>query len=429
MTSRRVRVAATAAALALASAAPAAARPTLFVGNLDDGTITAIDTTTLRVMGHLDAIPDGSTPQDPAQAAVYGALVAAKGRNYVQGLAVSPDARTLYVSRGFLGDVIAYDIARRAILWRVQIAGIRADHLALSPDGRRLFVSALTQNEVEAIDTATHAVIGTFPTGDWPHVLEFTPDGRHVVNGSLGDQLLPAGAPTHFQITVADPDTLAVQRVFPYDAGVRPFAFGPDARQAYVQFSFFDGFREIDMVTGAVVRTKLLPVQGPEIGMQRSDYPNQAAHHGIDLGPGARTVCDASTVGNYVALVDRATLQTREITHVPAGPAEAQTSADGRYCLVSDREAASLSVIDYATGREVARLPTGSRPQEQAQADVPDAVLRQAGLTLTPLPAARPQRRGRPGPVRRHRRRHHRRRHPRRRRRGHAHAHARGTAR
>jgi YVTN family beta-propeller protein len=375
---RRVVVVAVAALLAWAG--PAAARPVLFVGNVDDGTVTLIDSRALQVLGTFNVTPDGKTPRDPLQAIVYPVLVQAKGKNYVQGLAVSPDARTLYVSRGFLGDVAAFDIATRKLLWRVQIQGLRADHLTLSPDGKRLFVSALTANEVEVIDTATHKVVGSFATGDWPHVLEFTPDGRYVVNGSLGNQLLPDGLPNRFQLTVADPRTLQVVHRFSYDAGIRPFTFAPDGSRAYVQFSYFDGFREIDPATGAILRTKTLPVLGPEKGMKRSDYPNQAAHHGIDVSGDGATICDAATVGNYVALVDRATLATERIIEVPAEPAEAETSADGAYCFVSDRGAKTLSVISYAAQREVARVPTGARPQEQAQADVPDTALRQAGF-------------------------------------------------
>src|SRR5438046_8176792 len=101
---------------------------------------------------------------------VYPALVQAKGPNFVQGLAVSPDGRTLYVSRGFLGDVAAFDIASRKLLWRLEVDGVRADHIVLSPDGRTLFVSALTTDDVEAIDTRTHQVTGRFLAGDWPHV-------------------------------------------------------------------------------------------------------------------------------------------------------------------------------------------------------------------------------------------------------------------
>src|ERR1035437_2801962 len=142
----------------LAVAAPGArSRPVVIVGNLRDGTVTVVDERALKVLGTISVTPDGKTPQDPAQAAVYPLLVQSKGVNYVQGLALSPDGRTLYVSRGYLGDVAAFDVASHRLLWRLQVSGLRADHLALSPDGRRLFVSALTANEVQVIDTATHS--------------------------------------------------------------------------------------------------------------------------------------------------------------------------------------------------------------------------------------------------------------------------------
>jgi DNA-binding beta-propeller fold protein YncE len=329
---------------------------------------------------------------------VYPLLVQAKGTNFVQGLAVSPNGRTLYVSRGFLGDVAAFDIASKKLLWRFQIDGIRADHLVLSPDGKRLFVSALTANKVEVLDTKTHSLIGSFPTGDWPHVLEFTPNGKLIVNGSLGNQLAPDGSPTRFEITVANPLTLEVVHSFSYDAGVRPFVFSPDGAHAYVQFSYFSGFREISTVSGDVTRTKDLPVMGPQANMQPSDYPNQAAHHGIDLSGDGKTICDAATVANYVALVARSNFATKAIIQAGDQPAEVETSADGKYCFVSDRGPAgnALAVISYAKRRVVARLKMGHRPQEQAQSAVPDAVLRKAGFKLPRVAKPRARAKQRP---------------------------------
>jgi DNA-binding beta-propeller fold protein YncE len=364
----------------LPAVASAAARPVLFVGNLGDGTVSLIDPHSFQVIGKLNVIPDGNTPQDPAQAAVYPALVRAKGTNYVQGIAVSPDGRTLYVSRGFLGDVAALDIASGRLLWRLQVSGVRADHLALSPDGRRLFVSALSAGEVQVIDTATHAFIGSFPTGDWPHVLEFSPDGRYVYNGSLGNQLLPQGLDGQKQLTVADPNTLQVVRTYQFDAGVRPFVFASDGRTMFLQLSYYNGFLEFDLSTGQIVRRVALPVMGPGAQMQPKDYPNQAAHHGLALSPDGRYVCDAGTISNYVALVSRPALKVAAIIPVGDQPAEAHTSLDGQYCFVSNRgpgaHANFVSVISYAARREIARIPTGDRPQEETEAMVPDAVVR-----------------------------------------------------
>lgn len=72
----------------------------LFTANSVAGTVTLIDARSLRRLGQINIIPDGNTPQDPAQAAVYPAIVQAQGLNYAQGIAVSPSGRVLYVSRG-----------------------------------------------------------------------------------------------------------------------------------------------------------------------------------------------------------------------------------------------------------------------------------------------------------------------------------------
>jgi DNA-binding beta-propeller fold protein YncE len=358
--------------------------PVVMVGNYRDGTVTVIDQRTLRVLGSIDAIPDGNSPQDPAQAAVYPVLVASKGVDYVQGMALSPTGRTLYVSRGYLGDVAAFDVASRRLLWRLEVAGQRADHVALSPDGSRLFVSALTANEVQVIDTRTHQLVGSFQTGDWAHVLEFTPGERFIVNGSLGNQLLPSGAPNRFWMTFADPRTLRVERVLRFDAGVRPFTFSPDGRLAYVQFSYFNGFKVVNTSSGAIVHTVNLPVRGPAVSEQPSQYPNQAAHHGITLSGNGTTICDAATVSNYVALVARRSLRTEAIIPVGDQPAEAETSSDGRLCFVSNRGPGAggdtVSVISFARRREIARIRAGDGPMEMAVGMVPVSVLRQAGL-------------------------------------------------
>ena len=363
---------------------PVGSVPVVIVGNYRDGTVTVIDQRTLGVLGTVNVTPDGKTPQDPAQAAVYPALVQSKGVDYVQGLALSPDGRTLYVSRGYLGDVAAFDLASRRMLWRVEIAGVRADHVALSPDGTRLFVSALTKNEVQVIDTRTGQIIGSFSTGDWAHVLEFTPDGRYIVNGSLGNQLLPAGAPNNFWLTFADPHTLKVERVLKFDAGVRPFTFSPDGRLAYVQFSYFNGFKVVDTSSGAVVHTVDLPVRGPAVGESPSSYPNQAAHHGITLSGDGGTICDAATVSNYVALVARGSLSTQAIIPVGDQPAEAETSSDGRLCFVANRGPGAggdtVSVISFARRSEIARIHAGDGPMEMAVGSVPPSVLQKAGL-------------------------------------------------
>jgi DNA-binding beta-propeller fold protein YncE len=210
------------------------------------------------------------------------------------------------------------------------------------------------------------------------------------VNGSLGNQAAPKGTPTTHQLTFANPETLAVERILNFEAGVRPFAFSPDGSLVYVQLSFFNGFEVVNAVTGEVEHVVDLPILGPAIGESPSEYPNQAAHHGIALNRRATMICDAATVSNYVALVTTTALATRAIIPVGEEPADAATSTNGGLCFVTNRwkgpQGDSLSVISYAKRREITRLAMGQGPQELTTAVIPDRVLRAAGL-LRPRPA------------------------------------------
>jgi len=365
-------------ALAALLAGCSAHRDVLFVANVGDGTITLIDTRSLERLGSLNAIPDGNTPQDAAQAAQYPALLKALGSNLAYGVKVAPDGSRVYVSRGYLGDVVALELASGKILWRFQPSSRRADLTALSPDGSRLFVSALSANEVQVIDTASGKLAGSFPAGNWPHGLAFTPDGRHVYNGSLGIQRrdLPVARSGPKQLTVVDANTLQVVRTLPFERGVRPFAFTPDGALLYVQFSDGDGFSEVNPLTGAILRSKRLPV----VGTPNAD-PNEAPHHGIALSQDGKTICDAAKLYDYIALVDRASFETLATIAVPGGlPIEAETSEDGRYCFVANRNGNSVSVISYESRNEVRRIPAGVGPQEMTEASVPDALLRAGGF-------------------------------------------------
>lgn len=80
-------------------------------------------------------------------------------------------------------------------------------------------------------------------------------------------------------------------------------------------------------------------------------------------------------------MVDRASFGTLATVRVPGGlPIEAETSNDGRYCFVANRNGNSVSVISYARRTEVRRIPAGIGPQEMTEASVPDTILRAGGF-------------------------------------------------
>ena len=171
----------------------------------------------MRCGGRSTSCPTGRTPalgiDDPLHALAGQKIVeAAGGKNYAQDQDVSPDGRTLYVSRGHRGDVAALDIATGRLLWKQPIPGLRSDHMTISQDGRRLYVSALTANKVVVVDTVSHTIVGQAPTGEWPHDNHLSHDGMRLYNGSIGNvvvppeirELIPSTAltPEHYRLTI-----------------------------------------------------------------------------------------------------------------------------------------------------------------------------------------------------------------------------------
>ena len=394
---RRVAILATIVGSLLAITSPAAdakrdTRPVLAVGNSYDGTVNFIDARRLRRMGPpLNVIPDGPTPQDPKQTALYNLIISSRGEhNFAQEVDFSPNGKILYVSRGYLGDIAAFSVARRTMLWRLQMPSLRADHLTVSPDGSTIFATSLPGTKVYAVSAETHQIVGSYEPAISPRTRVFT-DGRYLDSGSLGNQLAPYGQDNGVhELAVADPRTLQVVRTYPFAAGVRPFAFSENGRSLVLQLSYFNGFVVLNLQSGQVVRTVNLPLLGPGLALAPPDYPNSAAHHGIDVsGP---TVCDAGTISNYVALVVLRTGKVRKMIHVGQAPGEALTSLDGRDCYVTNRgptgldpapvpksQGDSVSVIDYRTGR-VRTIAVGRHPQSEATARAPAAVLRRGGF-------------------------------------------------
>jgi YVTN family beta-propeller protein len=367
-------------------------RDVLFVGNSGDGTVDIFDASTFARIGPpLNAIPDGNTPRDPVQALVYPALVSRVDTNYAQDIAVSPDGSVLYVSRGYLGDVAAFSLRTHALLWRVQIQSLRADHAELSPDGTRLFVSALTSDVVEVIDTGTHSVAGVIPAGDWPHTLGFSPDGNTVYGGSLGVQLLDTLTPLtppsdgRHWLEAIDAHTLLLERPpCQFSEGIRPFVLTADGRTMYLQLSYYNGIVEYDPFGCQTLRTLDLPLEGPGTHVLPHDYPNLAAQHGIALSPDGRWLCSAGTIDDYAALVRLPDFSLAATKLIPVGqePAYAVNSPDGSHCFISSRgpQANTVSAISYATQTEVARFATGLHPQVELGARVPVAQLGAAAV-------------------------------------------------
>jgi YVTN family beta-propeller protein len=376
-------------------------RDVILVGNNVSGTVSFIDERTYDNLGSLDVVPDleerlAEIAADPERGPLYPVMKQlqalrvrepgqgdAAGDRLVDDLMVSPNGRTLYVSRSNLGDVVAFDLTDRdhEMLWRFRTAGLRADHATLSPDGRRLVVSATTADIAQVVDTATGQEVGRFPTGHFPHQNDYSADGSLIYNASIGDVVLLGHAQNDQkgarQVTVVDAETYEVVDVHPFEYGVRPAVFTPDGTTMFAQLSYLNGLVRYDLASRTIVDTVELPASDvtralyPEFDL----YPHDSAQHGLALSGDGSRLCSAGTITDQVAIVGADDLDVERV--VPGGelPYWAITSRDGTKCIVSNAGSGDVSVIDYATGAEVARVPAGTYAGRSRLARIPTQAL------------------------------------------------------
>jgi DNA-binding beta-propeller fold protein YncE len=340
------------------------------VANAQAGTVALVDVVSRSVLGTIDVNPARAKKEGPG------------APNYAQDTDVSPDGRTLYVSRGYLGDVAAFDIATGRLLWQRSLNTGRADHMTLTPDGRSLFVSALMDNRVYKIDTATGEITGHLITGIYPHDNKVSRDGRRLYNtsiGPLGSLPRPANAtpmaetPGYpFQLTIADVDTLRVRERIRLDNALRPWQFTPDEKGLYAQLSNEHAVVAYNIAARKVIKRLDLPVKP---GVTVADWDFEAPHHGLALTPDGRTLCLAGRASDYAALVRAPELTL--IATIPVGdaPGWVEIADKGRVCLVANTRSDDLSIISIPERTEIVRLPIGDGPKHITVARIPASIV------------------------------------------------------
>jgi DNA-binding beta-propeller fold protein YncE len=366
----------------LASPAQAATpRDVLLVGNAAGGTVSFIDGRTFTGLGSLDVIPDLQQRLDQmtlVERTGYELVRSELGDKFVDDMFLSPDGRTLYVSRANLADVVAIDVVTHEQLWRFKVEGIHADHMALSPDGSKVIVSASTAQKAQVIDARTGTRAAEFATGTYPHANDYSPDGTLLYNSSIGITSLPQWmewAKGTKQLTIVNPNTFRVIRTYNFDHGVRPAVFTPDNKTMYAQLSYLNGFIEYDLTAGRIVRTVTMPFSAEGAATSPDDYPGNSAHHGMAMSGDGNKLCMAGTIDDYAAIVSRPALTTDRIIPVGDIPYWTLTSSDGNYCFVSLSGDDQVAVISYRTGDIVARVPVGDFPQRERTGQLtPDAL-------------------------------------------------------
>lgn len=343
-----------------------------FIASAEAGTVSLLDLANTAIIATLDTNPDKVVVERPGTP------------NYAQDTDISPDGKTLYVSRGYMKDVAAFDIATGKQLWVTPVDAVRADHMTITPDGKWLFVSALTEARVRKLDAATGQVAGEFVSGVYPHDNQVSKDGKTVYNTSLGNMQTPLAERDNvetpndtsgyaYEFTTVDADTLDVKQRTRMPFGIRPWHFNPEGTAFYAQMSNFHAVAAFEYPSGKELNRLELPAKE---GVTEADWDFEALHHGLAITHDGSTLCLAGRASDYVALVSAPALELITTISVDDAPGWATLSLDDKTCIVPNTRADNVSLISLAERREIARIPAGDGPKHVTVARIPDEVVK-----------------------------------------------------
>lgn len=205
-----------------------------------------------------------------------------------------------------------------------------------------LAVANKAEASLSLIDLDSGAVAATLPTGQGPHEIGVSPDGRLALVTNYGGR--EAGS----TLTLVDLAAARVARTIDMGDYRRPHGVvWLDGRRVLVTAEANRALLEVDVETGAVVRAL---ATGQEVSHMVVATPDGARAFIANIGSGSITAFD---LARGEKLADVAT---------GAGAEGIALAAGGRELWVTNREADTLTVLDAASLATLAQLPSPGFP-------------------------------------------------------------------
>ncbi len=241
----------------------------------------------------------------------------------------------------------------------------------------------LNKSEATAslIDLDSGRVAATIPTGEGPHEVAVSPDGRLAVVTNYGTGPKPGSS-----LTVLEVPAARVVRTIDLGEHRRPHgvAFLPGGGRVAVTAEGSQALLAVDVETGKVLsRTPTaqevshMVVLAPDgarafvanIGSgsltivdlpaakRLVNLPTGAGAEGITMLPGGREVWVTNRDADTISVVDVAAMKVVAELPCKAFPIRAQASPDGKRVLVSNARSGDIAVFDAAARKELIRIP------------------------------------------------------------------------
>jgi YVTN family beta-propeller protein len=217
---------------------------------------------------------------------------------------------------------------------------------------------------VDVIDTKALKRARSIATRGGIHNTFVTPDGRHVVAGSIAGR----------NLTVIDAASDEPLWSLYFDNGVRPIGFEHNAdgstRRMFVQISNFHGFYIVDFDQRREVGRVILPELPKE--QQNWDTLQGSPSHGIGVAPDGKTLWVCSKVNHAVYAYAMPGLELVGGVEVGHHPDWLTFTPDSKSVYVANAGSNSVSVVDIELMKEVARIPVGQVPKRNVTATIVD---------------------------------------------------------
>jgi len=297
---------------------------------------------------------------DPATNRVVAEIT---GIEVNHGAAVAPDGSRFFFSDEAEHTLDAVDGQTLTVVKRVALSG-RPNNIAISKDGRHVYVAIVSgTGAVDVVDARSLERVKTIAVNGGVHNTFVTPDGKFVVAGSIAGQ----------RLTVIDGATEEPLWTLDFDNGVRPIAFekNPDGstRRLFVQISDYNGFAVVDFAERKETGRVPLP-DIPESERQHDGLQGSPAH-GIGVAPDGRTLWVNSKLNSRVYAYSLPALELLGDVKVGEDPDWLTFTPDSSRVYVANAGSNSVSVIDVAQRKEIARIPVGQVPKRNITAVLP----------------------------------------------------------
>ena len=258
-----------------------------------------------------------------------------------EGVAVSPDGRTVYVANQSSRVLSVVDAASR----RVTPVSLRHTprFVTTSRDGRLVFVSMyendMSGSGVAVVDAAGRKVVRYLATGVQPFTLAVGPDDRLWV---------PIHSKGRVEIyATADQRPDGQVNVPPNPHAV---AFSASLMRAFTANHESNVVSIIDMRTGRLLKT----------------VPVSRAPHSVAVSPDGGTVLVAGYEANKADLIDAKTMRRTGPFRVGKMPQSVAFAGDGGHAYVVNEGDNTVSVLDGHTGAVTATVRVGRSPRTVA---------------------------------------------------------------